>query len=426
MTGGLGPLRAPAIPRSSVDHGRPEAKGGQVVCSPYLSGLSATQARNPLHMTAPFRLERFDTLEELRSEWQDLAIRSGNVFSTWEWAATWWRHFGGGSLVLLGCRSPNGHLAAVVPLCLYSLGPLRILRFLGHGNADQLGPVCAPEDETAVAGTVNQQLRQLVPGWDIFLAERMGGSQDWATLLEGPIVRDESSPMIGLPSEGWEAFLASKSQNFRQQVRRKERGLLAQGLTYRLSDAGRLEEDLGSLFSLHDARWGTHRSLGFAANNREFHREFAALALNEGWVRLWLAEIGGRPVAAWYGFRFGGAEWYYQGGREPTWADSSVGFVLMAHTIRTAIADGVHEYRLLLGAEPYKDRFANKEARVTTVARGHGLMGRTAVISARAMTGTTLGRRTGRKVASRLTNGMPPTAYSTKRTLRSSPDADGR
>ena len=39
--------------------------------------------------------------EALRPEWTRLALQSRNLFSTWEWASTWWRHFGRGRELLL-------------------------------------------------------------------------------------------------------------------------------------------------------------------------------------------------------------------------------------------------------------------------------------------------------------------------------------
>ena len=100
---------------------------------------------------------------------------------------------------------------------------------------------------------------------------------------------------------------------------------------------------------------------------RAFHRDFAAAALERGWLRLWLVEVEGRAVAAWYGWRLGPVYSYYQAGFDPDWGDASVGLVLLAHTVRAAIEEGAGEYDLLLGDEPYKARFADSEREVETL-----------------------------------------------------------
>ena len=59
-----------------------------------------------------------------------------------------------------------------------------------------------------------------------------------------------------------------------------------------------------------------------------------------------------------------------------------MGFVLMNHTIRAAIEDGMREYRLLRGDEGYKSRFATRDRPLETRAVGRGPLGRPAVAAA--------------------------------------------
>src|SRR5439155_17070455 len=113
-----------------------------------------------------------------------------------------------------------------------------------------------------------------------------------------------------------------------------------------------------------------------------FHREFAQVALDRGWLRLWILELDGRPAAAWYGFRFGGVETYYQSGRDPAADRLAVGFVLLVQTIRAALKDGIREYRFGRGAESYKYRFASEDPGLETVAVATRPLGRAAIRAA--------------------------------------------
>jgi CelD/BcsL family acetyltransferase involved in cellulose biosynthesis len=202
----------------------------------------------------------------------------------------------------------------------------------------------------------------------VLVGETLLESQGWSTLLAGQVVRTESSPVIS-GRRTFEQLLASRSANFRQQVRRRERKLRREhGLRLRLCDGpARLQEDLDLLFDLHARRWDPEESTAFDERRAAFHREFAALALERGWLRLWVAEADGRPVAALYGWRFGDSECFYQSGRDPAWAREAVGFVLLAHAVGAALDDGVAEYRLLRGAEAYKRRFADHDPGLETV-----------------------------------------------------------
>jgi CelD/BcsL family acetyltransferase involved in cellulose biosynthesis len=331
-------------------------------------------------------LERIDDLASVREEWTELAERAGNVFATWEWADAWWRVYGEERpLLVTGCRDEDGRLVAVLPLYMSTRRPVRTLRFLGHGPADQLGPVCAPEDRIAVADALKRLLTDEFEAWDLLLAERLAPAEGWSGALGGRVVHREESPTLLIAGRSFEEFLASRSKNFREQVRRRDRKLRREHeVELRLTAADRLEADLDTLFRLHAARWSEGESNALAGPRERFHRDFASRALERGWLRLWVLEADGAPRAAWYGFRFAQMDWYYQSGRDPEWERESVGFVLMSHTIRQAFDDGVTEYRLLRGGEEYKGRFASDDPGLETLALPRGLMGRGAIAAAAA------------------------------------------
>jgi peptidoglycan/xylan/chitin deacetylase (PgdA/CDA1 family)/CelD/BcsL family acetyltransferase involved in cellulose biosynthesis len=309
-------------------------------------------------------------LDELAGEWTALAAAGGNPFGTSEWASCWWRHHGGDRqpLVVAG-RAADGRLVTVLPLYLWATRPLRILRFIGHGAGDQLGPVHAPGDREAAATLAGQALAEL--GWDLFVGEQLPARALWSDLLGARVIRREGSPVLAAPDGGWPAYLAGRSANFRQQLGRRERNLARRHqVDLRLvQDPGALPAAMDTLFALHRLRWGEES--GFLPR-QAFHREFAALALERGWLRLWLLHLDGRPAAAWYGLRLGGVEHYYQSGRDPAFDNLSAAFVLLAHTIRSAFEDGVREYRFGRGQDPYKYRFTDQDPGLETVASTRG------------------------------------------------------
>jgi len=324
-------------------------------------------------------LERVDDVAILQDEWAALAERSGNVFGTPEWIGTWWRHFGRGrELVLSTCRDAGADLVAVLPLYVWRRRPLRILRFLGHGAGDELGPVCAREDRPRAAAA----LLEVLAGerFDVLLAELLPQAGAWTSLLPGSRrLTTTGSPLLHLQGMTWERILAGCSSNLRQRARRLERALRRKhDVRFRLADdPARLAGDLDLLFRLHAARWGSAGSTFLATE--QFQREFAALAAARGWLRLWFLELDGIARAAWLGFRFAGAECYYQAGRDPDWDRSSVGFVLLVHTMRAAVEDGASEYRFLRGGEDYKYRFATADPGLETLALGRGWAGAAAL-----------------------------------------------
>ena len=327
------------------------------------------------------RLERVHGFAAIEDEWDALAERSGGIFSTALWSRVWWSRFGEQrELLLHAARSADGDLTVVLPLYAWRRRLPRVLRFLGHGPGDELGPVHARGDHDVAARALSAALAGLE--WDVFLGEQLPGDEGWSHMLGARTWRREACPTLRLAGS-WEEYLAGRSANFRQQLRRREEALAREGVVaLRLADDTTLDGDLDALFALHRARWGSARS---DFGDTPFHRELAREALTRGWLRLWLLELDGRPIAAWHGFKVGSVASYYQAGRDPTCERLSVGFVLLAHSIRSAIAEGATEYRFGRGDERFKSRFTGEDPGLETVALTRGVLWSTAYPAARAM-----------------------------------------
>ena len=72
---------------------------------PYVLGpVSAPIARPP----SALRMEPVDSLDAVRATWTALAQQGQSVFATWEFASTWWKHFGGRRTLLTVARHRRG------------------------------------------------------------------------------------------------------------------------------------------------------------------------------------------------------------------------------------------------------------------------------------------------------------------------------
>jgi CelD/BcsL family acetyltransferase involved in cellulose biosynthesis len=294
---------------------------------------------------------------------------------------------------LVGLVRADGEPAAIVPLEVWWRRGLPVLRFAGHGASDQLGPICGPLGDPAAAAAVAAAIEAFPLRRFVLLAEHIAADQGFGALAGARPLYRESSPVLRFEHATWEEFLQARGRNFRQQVRRFPRKLAELGaVSYRIAaDPDRLQRDMDTLFALHRARWdGAETPFLRAA---AFHREFAAQALQRGWLRLWFLEIGGRPAAASYGFRFAGAESAYQAGRDPLIRDHPAGFVILAHAVREALGDGIGEYRLLRGGAAYKDRFATADPGIETYGLPRGAAAEALLTAALAARGRSLGLR---------------------------------
>ena len=332
-------------------------------------------------------VEVVHSLDGLWDDWHRLAAASRNVFATYEWSETWWRHFGRNRRLVLGLwRGHADEPVAIVPLYRWSRQPVRIVRFVGHGHGDFLGPICAEGNLHGGMHALQSTLAH--EPHDVFLGEWVRADANWHTAMGATSLRRTGYPILRLDGASWEDVLARRSPSSRKEARRQLRRLERDhDVRFRRTESRQtLARDLDVVYALHRERFGSHDPCFFCKGRSEaFHRDFAATALDRGWLRLWILEVDGVPVAAEYGFWYGDAHFAYQSGRATSWRDASVGFVLQAHTIREAIADGAAEYRFLEGNEGYKYGFATEDPGLATIGVGRTARGHAAVAAVQAL-----------------------------------------
>jgi CelD/BcsL family acetyltransferase involved in cellulose biosynthesis len=313
---------------------------------------------------APASVTFVDGFDPLQDDWARLAAAGGNLFGTWEWNDLWWRHYGRDRALRIAVLREEEEITAIVPLFLWSRRPLRILRLIGHGHGDRLGPVSDHDANTADA----LRLALKAEPHDVFIGDWVAGDRNWGRLLSGRVVRRTGYPILHLPDE-WGEFLAAQSPRYRKSARNQRNRLeRSHEVGYRYADSETLQRDLDAAFRLHRARFGEHSGCNYCGEHETFQRAFAARALERGWLRLLFLEIDGQPVCFEHGFLFQNAYFAYQAGRDPSWDRQSVGFILELETIRRAFEAGAAEYRFLGGEEDYKYRFPTEDPKLETVA----------------------------------------------------------
>lgn len=323
-----------------------------------------------------------EDIDAIADDWDRLAERAGSVFASHLWARAWWEHFGAGEerLRVKAVYGSDGALRAVLPLYAWRERPL-VLRFLGHDLGSDIAPVCAPEDRAVAARALRATARRQRAS--MVVADGLLADADWLGLLGARSVHHSPSPIVAINGTTWEEFLARRSSNFRQQVRRRERKLAkSHELDYRLTERREeLDADFETLLGLHHERWGDNSEV-YDGPREPFHRAVVRRAFDKGWLRMWTMTLDGEPAASWYGFRLGDVESYYQAGRADRHENLAVGFVMLAHTIREAMADGVRLYRLGPGGSDYKYRFATADEGVHFALMGLDPLGRAGAAAA--------------------------------------------
>jgi len=331
------------------------------------------------------RISSAAALSSMREEWSELlqSSESDGLFLTWEWVQSWWRCLGGGSRLFLLAVRAGPQLVALAPFALRGASllrtpPLRCLTLLGSGTvgSDHLDLIVRRGWEAEALGALGGALAD--EGVLLALTRVREGSSAAAvaTLLaqRGWIreaARGETCPIALRPPGGFPEYLAGLGAQHRATFRRKL-GKLQRRFAVRF-ELARTEEErrraLAILIDLHQRRWKSRgQSEAFcSAGLRAFHQELGALALERGWLRLFVLRLDGRPVAALYGFRYGRIFSFYQSGFDPDFAKESVGLVSMGLALESAFDEGAAAFDLLHGDEPYKFHWARDARQLSSI-----------------------------------------------------------
>jgi CelD/BcsL family acetyltransferase involved in cellulose biosynthesis len=315
----------------------------------------------------------------LREEWNRVLQSSNSncLFLTWEWLYTWWKHLSEDRKLFIVAVRRQGEMVAVAPLGLRSRAfipgrLLSVLEFLGSGNvgSDYLDFIARSDCEAEAIRAVTDymagerlvlNLRQLNRGGTA--AARVAallGQRDWSVTAATTNV----CPFIPLRKRSWESYLAELGAEHRYTFQRKYRRLAKDFAVdfQRVRTEERRRESIDLLIRLHNQRWRARGgSDAFHTPGLvSFHQDFSRVALDLGWLRLYVLRLNGQPAASLYGFLYDRTFYFYQSGFDPGYSRYGVGLVAMGLAIKSAIEEGAEEYDLLHGDEDYKAHWSRE------------------------------------------------------------------
>jgi GNAT superfamily N-acetyltransferase len=116
------------------------------------------------------------------------------------------------------------------------------------------------------------------------------------------------------------------------------------------------------LFELHQKRWREKGSKGAFTDSwvKDFYLDITKQFYDQDWLQLRVLKVNDDPISSYYNFKYNKRIYYYQSGSDPNWSKYSVGDLLLADCIKSAIQKGYIEFDFMRGAEDYKKRWGTK------------------------------------------------------------------
>lgn len=311
------------------------------------------------------------------SEWNALAAASDTctIFQTHEWAQSWADTFADHRRPLrIVTVSSGSSVVGVAPLVADMRGHGEpVLRFLGDGRADYCD-ILGGRQRDEVAGAVLDAVAELpwsaielhnVPAQSRTpdLVRKAAAHAGYFTLVDEQyvcpslVIRDHEREV--------EAVLHKPSL-------RRRRRLLERSGRLEIRDVNSADEVaswLDAFFEQHITRWAqtSTPSLFVDPRNQAFYRTLTTRVAPQGWLLFSVITLNGHPVAFHYGFDFNDSITWYKPSFDIARSASSPGLVMVSHLIDVARERGRRELDFTLGAEAFKLRFANRQARTLQI-----------------------------------------------------------
>lgn len=316
-------------------------------------------------------------LAALEVPWNILA--AGEPMRSWDWLATWWKHYGTSAdrelhVLALYDESDDGRgtLVGVAPWYVErSAIHGSILRPLGSGHVctDHLTLIARPDYLASVASNVADYLTENDEDWDQLELPSIDDGDEGISLLAGELeARDAlvscqkagNCWIIDLP-ETWEAYLAMLSASHRRHLKdcQKRKVESSRCEWHRVRSATEFDEAWAILVDLHSRRRAQLGDFGCFASREfgEFHREIAGILLDKGQLRLSWTELDCTPFTAEYHFSGPDTIYTYQSGMDVDRLKDAPGRLSYCLSLKAGIEEGFTRYDFLRGDEPYKAHY---------------------------------------------------------------------
>ena len=330
----------------------------------------------------------------LAGVWNQLLQKSSadTVFLTFEWLSTWWHYFGSGKQLFIVLVKDGDRIIGAAPLMFTSKEGFRQLSFIGGTTTEAKDFIASDDSERQQIIEAILDAIQGEPGWDFF---RWDGfredSPNFIPLktilfrhkeLRPMLLDDDVSPYISV-DEPWEGYWSGLKRGVRNDIQRllrileREKGSVTYHSPKDTNEAACLMDQLIK-FQLTRAREVTHRpSVLEDAVTVEFYKSLASQLLTRGWLSLPVLSVEGEIAALHFGFEYAGKYFYYMPTFNRSFEKYGVGKGLLLYLIRNAFGQGLTEFDLLLGNEPYKFSFNPKVRKLYSIVffqrsfRGH-------------------------------------------------------
>ncbi len=300
-------------------------------------------------------------LAHLRAAWNDLLSQTAEAtfFQSFDWLETYWQFYGSNQrlrvLLVESAGRPTGILPLTVATESSRVGPVRVLGYPLAGWGSFYAPIGPQPRETLQAAL--RHIRRTPHDWDLLDLRWTDPDHDYAPAAMRDADFDYETRVWHTAAQvqlenGWNAYWASRTSRWRNNVRRSEKKLNEAGTVehVRYRPRGAKLGEANPRWDLYDAcveiarrSWQGLSTTGTTLSHlavRDYLRAAHASATKAGAVDLNLLTLEGRPVAFAYNYHFRGWVYGVRSGFDETAVQDGAGSALTYRMIEDSCRRG--------------------------------------------------------------------------------------
>jgi CelD/BcsL family acetyltransferase involved in cellulose biosynthesis len=312
--------------------------------------------------------------EQLGDVWNRLLEQTGapSVYLSHEWLLTWWKcHKSDSHRLLIIVVTEGDVVRGIAPLMevrsrFFGI-PVTRIEFISTmkyayspTNCSGSLDIIAPDPAEGVVRTVLDHLLRRREQWQFIRLHPIPRSSQIPGLLLSECDR-RSIPwsrqtafgnFVIRAGKSWEEYSAGRSPEFRKKHRTLERKAkrLGELCLVEYSRGGNLRKGFDKVLEIEEGSWKHRHGVPLDAEHYHgFYKRFAEVADPRGWLRLWILEVNGTPLAYDYSVKFADRLESLKTSYHAAYRRYSPGTLLSWRVFEYAFRDGIRSINLLWG-----------------------------------------------------------------------------
>lgn len=322
---------------------------------------------------------------DLSKTWNGILFKSGqnNIFLTFEWLFSWWKHFQKKNRLLIILVIENEEIIGIAPLVISRKLFFRQVRFMSSPRADY-GDFIVIGDEEKREQVCNAIFNALSTfnGWDMFRLDGLPSTSLNFSALENALKRNlhlksffrtHKHGTFFVPIRGnWQDYCSSLRKKFLADTKRLLTKLPKEQKAFfsnSVKDEHHAASLLEKLIQLHKTRHSSlwQKSIFSCRLTCDFYKEVASVFLKNGWLDLKFLIINDAVAALHFGFIYGNVYYYYIPVFDIQFKQYAAGRLLLYELLRSSFNTGIKKFDFMSGQDEYKSQWQTREEKLYLV-----------------------------------------------------------